>query len=363
LAESHFIMSESAATIWAEPEALCRYVGALFCALGLSKPAADRVAEALVDADLEGIESHGIMLVPMYAERIRAGSVSLASEGRIVSDQGSAIVLDAMNALGQVTAVQAVALVTARARVHGLAAVAVRNGFHFGTAGRWATAIAGQGQIGIGMSNTRPLMPAPGGAERVVGNNPLAIALPTEGDIPVVLDMASSAGAMGKIRLAEAEGRRIPEGWATDAVGVPTTDPGAAIKGMLLPAGGPKGFGLAFMIDLLCGGLSEGAVGDAVRPLYGDAAEPYGCAHFFLAIEVARFRALPGFAAAVEACARHIREAALAPGVSQLFSPGEPAWRARQANKDRCPISVDTATKLQRLGASLGVSSAGIFQS
>src|SRR5262249_15699484 len=162
-------------------------------------------------------------------------------------------------------------------------AVVVRNAFHFGTAGRYARLMADEGCVGIVASNTRPLMPPPGGAEALAGNNPPAIALPTVGDHPVQGDMAPRPTAMGKIRLAAAAGETIPAGWAIDAGGRPTTDPAAAIKGMLLPAAGPKGFGLAFVLDLLCGGLSEGAIGAEVRPLYGDAREPYRCSHLFLA--------------------------------------------------------------------------------
>src|SRR5262249_37456303 len=151
---------------------------------------------------------------------------------------GSAIVIDARNALGQLTARQAVALATERAHEIGMAAVAVRNGFHFGTAGRHARTIAAQNCVGIVLSSTRPGRPAPGGAEPLVGNNPIAIALPSAGEFPVEVDMALSATAMGKIRLAAAAGQSIPVDWAVDADGNPTTDPTAAIKGMLLPAAG-----------------------------------------------------------------------------------------------------------------------------
>src|SRR5258708_14557427 len=210
-------------------------------------------------------------------ERIGEGLVAGGSAGEIVSDRGGAIVIDAGNALGQLTARQAVKLAVARAREIGLAAVAVRNGFHFGTAGRYARMMAEQNCVGIVLSNTRPLMPPPGGAEAMVGNNPIAIALPSAGAFPVEADMALSATAMGKIRLAAAAGQRIPEDWAVDSQGRPTSDPVTAIKGMLFPAAGPTGFGLAFLIDLLCGGLSDGPVGPDVRPPYGDPAEPYPC--------------------------------------------------------------------------------------
>lgn len=347
----------------ASPAALRALVADIFAAVGLAKQDAALVAEALVEADLEGTASHGVMLLPMYIERMRAGSVSLHSEAAIVNDGGSTVVLDARNALGQLTSAQAVRIAAERAAAHGIAAVAVRNAFHFGTAGRWAQQLAERGCIGVVMCNTRPLMPAPGGAERVVGNNPLAIAMPTAGEPPVVLDMALSASAMGKIRLADSAGQPIPEGWAADTQGRPTTDAAEAIKGMLLAAAGPKGFGLAFMIDLFCGGLSSGAIGDAVRPLYGSAAEPYGCAHFFLALDVNRFRPAGEFGDAVAGLAQRVRTSARAPGVEQLYSPGEPARVAREANADRCPVAADTAQKLSQLAASLGVRCDDVFHS
>src|SRR5262249_16533334 len=254
---------------------LISVVADVFTAAGIAAADAQVVAADLVAADLEGISSHGVMLLPMYIERIPKGSVSRRRGGEIVRDRGGAIVIDAGNALGQLTARQAVKLAVARAREIGLAAVGVRNGFHFGTAGRYARMIAEQNCVGIVLSNTRPLIPPPGGAEAMVGNTPIAIALPSAGEFPVEADMALSATAMGKIRLAAAAGQRIPDDWALDSQGRPTTDPALAIKGMLLPAAGPKGFGLALVIDLLCGGLSEGAVGAGVRPPDGGSAEPY----------------------------------------------------------------------------------------
>jgi LDH2 family malate/lactate/ureidoglycolate dehydrogenase len=355
------VVDQSPPIILASLEKLRVLVSNLFHASGLPEAAARIVADALVEADHEGIPSHGVMLVPMYLERIRAGSISLHTEGRVVSDTGSTVVLDAMHALGQLTAHQAVLLLAKRAAEYGIASVAVRNAFHFGTAGRWAKALADRGCIGIVMSNTRPLMPAPGGAERIVGNNPVAIAMPTADPVPVVLDMALSASAMGKIRMADSAGKPIPEGWATDSRGVATTDPAEAIKGMLLPAAGPKGFGLAFMVDLICGGLSSGAIGDAVKPLYGDASVPYGCAHFFLAIDVARFRPISEFADQVSKFARRVRDSTPAHGVTQIFSPGEIAWRTAQKNAEFCPIETDVAKNLQALAAALGVPSDNLF--
>ena len=345
----------AAETVAVDAQRLIAAVADIFTAVGIAAEDAAVVAADLVAADLEGIASHGVMLLPMYIERIDKGSVSRRSTGEVVSDRGGAIVIDAGNALGQLTARQAVNLAIARAREIGLAAVAVRNGFHFGTAGRYARMMAEHDCVGIVLSNTRPLMPAPGGAEALVGNNPIAVALPSAGEFPVEADMALSATAMGKIRLAAAAGERIPGDWAIDAEGRSTTDPAAAIKGMLLPAAGPKGFGLAFVIDLLCGGLSDGAVGAEVRPLYGDPAQPYRCAHFFLAIHVGHFPVVEGLAERVRQQAARVSACKRSAGVDRVYAPGELVWAARQASGGVCRLDAPTVRSLVDLAARVGL--------
>lgn len=334
-------------------DALEIYVAEIFMQLGVPGDSAHITAEAIVAADVEGVASHGVMLVPMYVDRMLAGSVSTRTEPAVVHDGGSALVLDAGNALGQLTSDWAVPMVIERALKHGLACIAVRNGFHFGTAGYWARQIAEAGLVGVVMCNTRPLMPPPGGAERVAGNNPIAFALPSKNEVFLV-DMATSATAMGKIRLADSAGKPIPEGWAADAEGRPTTDPAAAIKGMLLPAAGPKGFGLAAAIDLLCGGLSGGAIGDEVAPLYGDPATPYRCSHLFLAIDPGRF-GISDFQDRTTRFADRIRNAGRAPGTERIYAPGDLERARREQNAGECPLPPDVLAKLKECAAKVGV--------
>jgi LDH2 family malate/lactate/ureidoglycolate dehydrogenase len=296
------------------------------------------------------------MLVDMYVDRIRKGSVSTKETATIVSDRDAAVVLDAGNALGHLTGDQAIGLAVERAKKFGAGIVAVRHGFHFGAARRFAVGAAAADCIGIVACNTRPLLPAPGGAERITGNNPLAIAVPTDGDIPIVLDMATSEAAMGKIRMAQKAAQPIPATWAVKADGSPTTDPAEAIAGMLLPAAGPKGFGLAFLIDLMCGLLSGGAHGGAVQPLYGDFAVPYDCSHLFIAIDVAHFTDPAAFRAAAAAAADRLRGGKRAPGVTQLFAPGEPEWRRRHGSGGKVRLDPAVAAVLVRYARDLGVS-------
>ena len=337
-------------------EELSALVARLFMAAGIPQRAAQTVADALVDADLEGVPSHGVMLMDMYLDRIRGGSVSAGEKAVVVSDRDAAVVLDARNALGQLTADQATGIAVERARRHGVGIVAVRHGFHFGTARRYAVKAASADCVGIVMCNTRPLMPAPGGAERLVGNNPIAIAVPSDGPIPIVLDMATSEAAMGKIRLAEKAGQPIPETWAVKSDGSQTTSASDAIAGMLLPSGGPKGFGLSFLIDLLCGLLSGGASGAGVQPLYGDPAVPYDCSHLFIAIDVAHFGDPAAIRATAAAAAERVRSGKRAPGVAQVYAPGEPEWRRHQGAEDQVHLAPAVTDMLIRMTRELRVS-------
>jgi LDH2 family malate/lactate/ureidoglycolate dehydrogenase len=336
-------------------DALVRAVADCFLAAGI--PAADAaiVAEDLVAADLEGVASHGVMLVPMYIERIRSGSVSKLSRGDVVSDLDASVVIDAGHALGQLTARQAVEIAIERARQFGMATVAVRNAFHFGTAGRYARMLADEGCVGMVMSNTRPLMPVTGGAEPLVGNNPIAIAVPSAGEFAPEVDMAMSAAAMGKIRNAAGAGQSIPEGWAADREGSPTTDPKSAIEGMLLPAAGPKGFGLAFIIDLLAGGLSGGSMGADVRPLYGKLDDPYQCSNVFIAIDVGHFVPRSQFEQRAKSEQDRVSASRRAPGVERVYAPGEFAYAARERAGGRVKLSAAAYNSLIDAGTALGL--------
>lgn len=335
-------------------DALDDILRAIFAGNGVAAEAATITSESLLAAEVEGVSSHGVMLVPLYVERLRAGGVSASAVPRIVEDFGGLVTMSAEHALGQVSSKLAVELVAARAKLHGVALVAVRHGFHFGTAAFWAKRLAAQGMVGLAFSNTRPLMPAPGGAERVVGNNPLAIAFPSASGEPLVVDMAMSATAMGKIRLAVGKGEPIPTGWATDAAGQATTSAAEAIKGMLLPAAGPKGFGLAVAIDLLCGALSGGAIGAAVRPLYGDAAGRYDCSHAFIAIDAQRLGEGVGIGGVVASFATQIRDSTPAPGTSRIFAPGD-LERARRAERTpACPLPLSLVEQLNQLSQQAG---------
>ncbi|MFF1816572.1 Ldh family oxidoreductase [Kribbella sp. NPDC058245] len=315
--------SDADRRVLVRPSWLEATVSAVFSAVGFEPDDAASIAVALVEADLRGVSSHGVMLVPMYVDRLNAGGVTRERELDVLSDAGAALVVDARGGMGQLSSPQAMGQAIERAGRYGIGLVSVRNAHHFGAASRWAMQAAQAGCIGIAMSNTTPLMPAPGGAERIVGNNPLAIAVPTASGVEIVLDMALSAVALGKIRLAASAGRPIPDTWATDPSGTPTTDPEEAVLGMLLPAAGHKGFGLALMIDVLTGVLSGGGWGDQVRPLYREPDQPNDCAHLFLAIDPELLGGAESFRRRSSGLAARVRGSATAPGVDRLYLPGE----------------------------------------
>jgi LDH2 family malate/lactate/ureidoglycolate dehydrogenase len=331
-------------------------VARIFEACDLPTLAAATVAEALVDADMRGISSHGVLLVPMYVERLRSGSVSRHTQAEVVVDHGAICVLDARHALGILTSDQAMDIAVKRAASHGISVVVVRHAFHFGAAFRYVRRACAAGSIGIALANTRPLMPAPGGATPVVGNNPVAIGVPHRGREPIILDMALSEAALGKIRLAASEGRSIPGTWATDADGTPTADPEEAIRGLLLPIAGPKGFGLAFMVDVLTGVLSDGGFGSAVRGLYADTSDPNDCAHAFVAIHPPSFGDGQRFSASVAGLAEQVVTSKTAPGVERVFLPGQiETDRYAAARQHGVPVSATLWGALEKTAVDVGV--------
>ncbi len=328
-------------------------IAALLRANGVSEKDAAVTASSLISAEVEGVSSHGVALVPLYVEHLAAGGVNANAKAEIVDDLGALVVMTANHSLGQASSQVAVDIAIERAKKHGIAMVTVRNGFHFGTAAFWAKQFASKGMVGVAMSNTRPLMPAPGGAERLVGNNPLAIAFPSAEGLPLVVDMAMSASAMGKIRIADAKGEPIPLGWATNEAGDPTTNAADAIKGMLLPAAGPKGFGLAVAIDLLCGAMSNGAFGSAVKPLYGPGNQQYDCSHAFIAINAQALSDGGGIGKEVTSFAQQIRNSATAPGIDTIFAPGDLERARRKQREAKCPIPQTLIDTLNKLGSGL----------
>lgn len=330
------------------------FVAELFAAAGLAEPAALRVAAALIEADLSGRGSHGILQADGYLARLMAGAMSTGDTPSIVSDSGGTIVLDAKGIEGHLAAEAAIRIGVQRAREQGIAAVAVRNGFHFGVTGRYVRMAAEMGCVALVMCNTKPVMAAPGGAERLVGTNPLAIGIPMT-DEQFVLDMATSTGSFGRIRQARAAGRAIPDDWALDAAGQPTTDAADAMEGFLLPMGGAKGFGLALAIDMLSGLLADGGWGASLGAIEDDASKPSNGSYLFIVIDIGHFREPAGFRADASAGAERVRNSKRAEGTQRLFTPGERSAETLANNDGTIALPAPVVAALTARATALGV--------
>jgi LDH2 family malate/lactate/ureidoglycolate dehydrogenase/quinol monooxygenase YgiN len=258
---------------------LTRFGADVLTALGVPPSDATLVSDSLVTADIWGHPSHGMRRLPWYAARLRSGAMRAVTQPRVVSDVGAVVVLDGQDGVGQVVTHRACQDAVRRAAEFGVSAVAVRNSNHFGTAAYWTRQMAAQGCVGILTTNGSPAMAPWGGREtKTVGANPWSIATPGPDGRPVVLDIANTGVARGKIYAAAERGQQIPDHWAIDADGHPTTDPAAAIAGFLAPMAGHKGYGISFMMDVLSGVLTGSSYAtDVVGPYVPD--QRSGCGH------------------------------------------------------------------------------------
>ena len=336
-------------------DTVCDLLADIFVAAGLSRAGAKEVSLALIEADRQGLPSHGVLQAENYVNYLESGMAKPADEPSSVEDRGAVTVIDAGHMLGHLVAGKAMQHAMKSARLYGIGVCSVRHSFHFGAAGRYAKMEADDHLVGVCMTNARAVMPAPGGAEPLVGSNPLAIAVPAGEHPPVVFDMATSQGALGKIHMARQAGKPIPDDWAVDSDGAPTTDPVAALAGMLLPAAGPKGFGLSFMIDLLSATLSGGAPGTEIGPMKGELTKPMDCSHLFIALDPAFFRPAADFLSDVDAAVERVKSSRRAAGTDELFVPGERKHRAFQAAPNVVTLSPAAQASLAVLARDCGV--------
>src|SRR6185503_10206934 len=275
---------------------LRKFCGACFGKLGLSSPNAKLTAENLVFANLRGVDSHGVIRLKIYTDRLRASGFKPKARPRIVAEQESSALLDARHGVGQVAASAAMKLAIRKARQSGVAVVSVKNSNHFGASAFYAMQALEHGMIGFAATNAGPTMAPAGGREGRLGNNAMAVAVPAGRFSPIVLDMATGAVAWGKIFVAQQEKKRIPTSWALDKDGVPTDDPNAAAhQGLIQPFGGYKGYGLSLLIDILTGVLSGGGFSTQVRTLYQQIETPSQVAQTCAALRVDAFMPLAEF--------------------------------------------------------------------
>lgn len=331
-------------------DALAAFVAGVFRAEGLPEAHAAMVAEALVGANLRGIDTHGVVRVPAYLKRLRAGLLNPRPVLAAHSPLPTTHVLDADNAMGPVAAFTALEACIAGAESLGLAAATVRRSNHFGAASIYTLRAARAGYIAMVMSpGSRSLAPH-GSRAPLLGTHPFAIAVPAGRHAPWSLDMAASVAARGHVRVAAAEGRPIPEGWALDAEGRPTTDAAAALTGVMLPFGGAKGSGLAMMVDILGAVLAGSAFAGDVRDWVSDFDGPADVGHFILVMRVDGFLPAQAFAERMETAIARLKALPPAEGVAEVLYPGERGARTERARRaGGIPLSPETVAALAPL--------------
>lgn len=285
-------------------EDLLRHTTAAFVARGVAEGDAEIAASCLVEAELEGLGSHGMSRLPFLLRRLAERGIDPAAQPSVVREAGAMALLDGGNGLGPVVGARAVDLAVERAREHGLGLVAVRRSNHLGSLGFYLRRLTSAGVIGICFSNTPPAMAPPGSHTPYLGTNPIAAGFPTEGE-PVLVDLATSQVARGRILKLRGTGESIPEGWALDAGGRSTTEVEAALDGSLVPLGGDKGFALALLVEAMTGVLAGAAVGPEVGGTFQHTDRESNVGHSFLAIDAERLA--PGFRTRMAAMADAIR--------------------------------------------------------
>jgi LDH2 family malate/lactate/ureidoglycolate dehydrogenase len=323
---------------------------------GVERTAAKTVADVMLYADMRGIESHGIQWLPIYMKRLTAGGVAVRSHATVEADNKATCIVNANNGFGQVAAVKAIEMALDKAREYGVGAVGVAHSNHMGALGYYALKAAEAGFISIICGNTTPLMPPWGGKELRLGTNPLCIGVPAGEHYPIIIDMATSASARGKLFIAEKKGEKIPLGWALDSDGQPTDDPQKAIKGFLLPMAGPKGYGLAMAIDVLCGVLTGSLFGKHITSLFGNTDVPQNVGHFVVAINVEHFIDRQYYNSQIELLIEGLREVKPLPSVDKIFLPGEIEYLKYLENKEKgAAVGKKSLNEVEMLGRQLGL--------
>ncbi|WP_433632602.1 Ldh family oxidoreductase [Halomicrococcus sp. NG-SE-24] len=332
------------------PNRLQTFTSDLFEEVGLSAEHADTVAETLVDANLRGIDTHGVVRLEPYVERLEEGGIATNPDPSVSHSGGTgAAIVDGDDGPGQVATLRAMEEAIDRASDAGSAFVGVRNSNHFGTASYYTNYAAERGYVGIAMTHAGPNVTPFGGADPYFGTNPISFGLPNGDDFPITLDMATSVTAKGDVILAEEEGEDIPSEWAIDTDGNPTTDP--AEFHALRPMAGPKGYGLAFVVDAFCGVLMDTVFGDDVPTMYHDTTSPQNLGHFVGAIDVQAFTSIGEFATRMQQMVTELKKLRTAEDFDEVLVPGEPEAKTKAKRLDEgVPLGEGVWDTLQSLG-------------
>jgi LDH2 family malate/lactate/ureidoglycolate dehydrogenase len=331
------------------------FAAAVYETAGLPQQDAWLVADTLVQADLWGHQSHGVLRLGWYLDRVRNGVMKPKTEPEFVVDAGTLALIDGHDGVGHVLALLAAEEAIRRAKTHGIGAVGVRNSNHFGTCMYYTLMAAREGCMMFLTTNGGPAMPPWGGMRKVIGTNPWSVATPAGRHAPFVVDMANTGVARGKIYLARQKRQPIPLGWALDVEGAPTTDPQEAIDGIILPMAEHKGYAIAMMVDVLSGVMTGSGFLTQVHSPY-KTAEKSNCGHLFIALDIEAFQPLLQFNARMEQYIAELKAVPRAQGFEEIFYPGEIEARNDVKNRrEGIQFPADTIADLQRIAKETGL--------
>ena len=336
---------------------LTRFIAAAYRAVGIAAHAAETAAELMAASDLSGADGHGVFRLPQYIRRIKAGGLNTTPDIRIVRRTRAAALVDGDNGLGSLVVARAVETAIDLARDNGVGWVGVRRGNHAGAAAVYAAMPLVHDMIGLyfAVGNANHLPPW-GGIDMLLSTNPIAVAVPALEEPPLVLDMATTVAAYGKVKVAAQQGKTMPEGWMIDREGRPLTDPNRADDGFLLPIGGYKGAALALMFGLLAGTLNGAANGADVVDFNKDDTTPTNTGQAICVVDIKAFAEPVQFKRQVDAVIRQLHGSALLPGFDQIRLPGEDRHR-RIAERQEAGIPIPPALRraLDRMAADLAI--------
>ena len=338
-------------------EALSRFIQSAFVSQGLPPADASQVARLMADADLQGSDGHGVIRLPQYIKRIRAGGINKNPQIRVVHERAAMAVVDGDNGMGHLVVTRAVDIAIEKARTAGVAWVNTRYSNHAGPASLYARRPLQHDMLGLyfAVGNANHLPPW-GGMDMLLSTNPIAAGIPAGAEPPVVLDMATTVAAYGKVKAKAKRGEQMPEGWMIDRQGQPLLDPKRAGEGFLLPIGAHKGYGLALMVGLLAGTLGGAAMGRDVIDFNADHVSVTNTGQAILVIDLAAFGDPAHFKQAVDELVRDIRGSQRLPGVERIWLPGEQSHEKRALYSQKgIPIFSGLLDELDALAGELGI--------
>lgn len=344
-------------------EDLHQYMVQFFTKLNVPENDARIVADVLLEADLRGVDSHGIIrLHTYYGDRLHKGLIDPLTPVTTIRETATTMALDAGNGMGQVASFKAMQHCIEKAHEMGISMVTVRNSNHYGIAGYYAMMALQQDMIGISFTNSQPLVAPTYGRTAMLGTNPIAVAVPAASEKPFVLDMATSIVPIGRVTVYEKAGKAIPEGWGVNQDGLVTTNPLEVLRGgALMPLGGIdmmrgyKGYGLGMMVDIFSGVLSGASFGaNVAHP--SDPKTNADVGHFFAAINIEAFRDLTGFKLDMDKLLQQMKNAPKSVGQERIYIHGEKEFeRADRYRKEGIPLLTEVVTSLEKAGREIGI--------